>query len=192
MEALQIGVDAVSLGGLYALTALGIGLIFSVMRLGNLAHAEFVTIPAYALFALSGQPAIVAIGAALLVGVVLALVVERVAFRTLRNADGATMLIASFAVSMLLQKLLVFSAGSRIKTFDPLPALSQPVWIGGAEVSALKLVTIAVCALLLLAMTLFLRRTRYGLQMRAGGGRISRCPGSSASGRTPSSRSLSP
>jgi branched-chain amino acid transport system permease protein len=61
MEIAQIVVDALSLGGLYALTALGIGLIFSVMRLANLAHAEFVTIPAYALFALSGQPVIVAV-----------------------------------------------------------------------------------------------------------------------------------
>jgi branched-chain amino acid transport system permease protein len=167
MEIAQIIVDALSLGGLYALTALGIGLIFSVMRLANLAHAEFVTIPAYALFALSGQPVIVAVVAAVAVGVVLAVATERVAFRTLRNADSATMLIASFAVSMLLQKLLVFSAGSRIKTLDPLPILNQPIWIAGAQVSALKLVTIAVCALLLALLTLFLRKTRYGLQMRA-------------------------
>jgi branched-chain amino acid transport system permease protein len=150
MELAQIIVDALSLGGLYALTALGIGLIFSVMRLANLAHAEFVTIPAYALFALSGQPVIVAM-----------------AFRALRNADSATMLIASFAVSMLLQRLLVFSAGSRLKTLDPLPMLSQPVLIFGAQVSELKLVTIGVCALLLVLLTLFLRKTRYGLQMRA-------------------------
>jgi branched-chain amino acid transport system permease protein len=167
MELAQIIVDALSLGGLYALTALGIGLIFSVMRLANLAHAEFVTIPAYALFALSGQPVIVAIAVAIAAGVLLAVVTERVAFRALRNADSATMLIASFAVSMLLQRLLVFSAGSRLKTLDPLPMLSQPVLIFGAQVSELKLVTIGVCAVLLVLLTLFLRKTRYGLQMRA-------------------------
>jgi branched-chain amino acid transport system permease protein len=105
--------------------------------------------------------------AAVVVGIVLAVATERVAFRALRNADSSTMLIASFAVSMLLQKLLVFSAGSRIKTLDPLPMLSRPIWIAGAQVSALKLVTIAVCALLLALLTLFLRKTRYGLQMRA-------------------------
>jgi len=165
MEIAQIIVDALSLGGLYALTALGIGLIFSVMRLANLAHAEFVTIPAYALFALSGQPVIVAVVAAVAVGVVLAVATERVAFRGLRNADSSTMLIASFAVSMLLQKLLVFSAGSRIKTLDPLPMLSRPIWIAGAQVSALKLVTIAVCALLLALLTLFLRKTPGNLNV---------------------------
>ena len=167
MEVAQILVDALSLGGLYALTALGIGLIFSVMRLANLAHAEFITIPAYALFVLSGQPAIAAVGIAVLAAMLLALITERVAFRALRNADPATMLIASFAVSMLLQRLLVFSAGSRIKTLDPLPMLNQPIWIGGAQISALKLVTILVCALLLALLTFFLRKTGYGLQMRA-------------------------
>lgn len=167
MEFVQILVDALSVGGLYALTALGIGLIFSVMRLANFAHAEFVTIPAYALFALSGQPVMVGIVASVLVAVILAIVTERIAFRPLRNADPATMLIASFAVSMLLQKLLVFSMGSRVKTLDPLPMLSRPIWIGSVQVSALKLVTITVCGLLLVLLTLFLRKTRYGLQMRA-------------------------
>jgi branched-chain amino acid transport system permease protein len=167
MEFVQILVDALSVGGLYALTALGIGLIFSVMRLANFAHAEFVTIPTYALFALSGQPVMVGIVAAVLVAIILAIVTERIAFRPLRNADPATMLIASFAVSMLLQKLLVFSVGSRVKTLDPLPMLSGPIWIGSVQVSALKLVTITICGLLLVLLTLFLRKTRYGLQMRA-------------------------
>jgi branched-chain amino acid transport system permease protein len=163
----QILVDALSLGGLYALTALGIGLIFSVMRLANFAHAEFVTIGAYVLFAFSGQPLILAVLAALAAVVALAIVTERVAFRPIRNADPATMLISSFAVSMFLQKLLVFAVGSRVKTLDPLPMLSQPIWLGSVQVSALKLVTIAVCGVLLLALTLFLKRTRFGLQMRA-------------------------
>jgi len=163
----QIVVDALSLGGLYALTALGIGLIFSVMRLANFAHAELVTCAAYALFALSAHPLVIAIAGSVLVAVALAVVTERLAFRTLRSADPTTMMIASFTVSMLIQKILVFSVGSRPKSLDPVPVLSQAVWIGGAQVSLLKLVTIAVCAVLLLALTIFLRRTSFGLQMRA-------------------------
>ncbi|MGV8955437.1 MAG: branched-chain amino acid ABC transporter permease [Cypionkella sp.] len=166
-QLLQILVDACSVGGLYALTALGIGLIFSVMRLGNFAHAEFVTVAAYVLFALSGQPLIMAISASVLVTVALAVLTERVAFRPLRQADPSTMLISSFTVSMLLQKLLVFTLGSRVKTLDPLPMLNQPIWIGSVQISALKLVTILVCAVLVGALTLFLKKTRFGLQMRA-------------------------
>lgn len=165
--AVQVLVDALSLGGLYALTALGIGLIFSVMRLANFAHAEFVTGAAYALFALSGSPAVMAIAAAVLVAVALSVATERVAFRPLRSIDPATMLIASFAVSQFLQNLLVFTVGSRAKPIDPLPWLSAPLVVGGVQIGALKLATIAVCAVLLVALVLFLKRTRYGLQMRA-------------------------
>ncbi len=165
--AIQIAVDAMSLGGLYALTALGIGLIFSVMRLANFAHAELVTCAAYALFALSGQPLVMAFSGAIVVAVALAVVTERIAFRPLRRADPTTMMIASFTVSMLIQKLLVFTLGSRPKSLDPVPMLSQAVSIGPTQVSLLKLVTIAVCAVLLLALTLFLKRTSFGLQMRA-------------------------
>jgi branched-chain amino acid transport system permease protein len=165
--AIQVLVDALSVGGLYALTALGIGLIFGVMRLSNFAHSEFITIAAYVLLALSGLPIALAFVAAILASVALAVLTERFAFRPIRNADPATMLISSFAVSMLLQKLRVFGIGSRPKALDPLPALSEAVSIGGVQLSSLKLVTILVCALALGLLTYFLRRTRYGLQMRA-------------------------
>lgn len=164
---IQIIMDSLSLGGLYALTALGIGIVFSVMRLANFAHAELVTCAAYALFALSGNPTVMAIAGAALVAIVLAVLTERLAFRPLRKADPATMLIASFTVSMLIQKVLIFTFGSRVKPIDPLPALSQPVWIAGAQVSLLKIVTIVICFVLLAALVLFLRRTSIGLQMRA-------------------------
>lgn len=164
---IQIIMDSLSLGGLYALTALGIGIVFSVMRLANFAHAELVTCAAYALFALSGHPTVMAIAGAALVAIVLAVLTEQLAFRPLRKADPATMLIASFTVSMLIQKVLIFTFGSRVKPIDPLPALSQPVWIAGAQVSLLKIVTIVICFVLLAALVLFLRRTSIGLQMRA-------------------------
>ena len=163
----QIVVDALSLGGLYALTALGIGLIFSVMRLANFAHAELVTCAAYALFALSGHPFVMAFASSVVLAMVLAMLTERMAFRPLRAADPTTMMIASFTVSMLIQKLLIFALGSRPKSLDPMPALSAAVSIGPVQISLLKLVTIAICAVLLLALTLFLKRTRFGLQMRA-------------------------
>ncbi len=97
----------------------------------------------------------------------LAVLTERLAFRPLRKADPATMLIASFTVSMLLQKIMVFAFGSRVKSIDLLPVLSQPVWIAGAQISLLKIVTIAICAVLLIALVMFLRSTSVGLQMRA-------------------------
>lgn len=166
-EIIQTTVDALSVGGLYALTALGIGLIFSVMRLGNFAHSEFITVGAYVLFALSGHALIMSISAAVLVAMLLAVLTERIGFRPLRSADPATLLISSFTVSMFLQRLMIFLLGSRPKALDPLPMLNDSIHLGGAQIGTLKLVTILTCAVLLIALTLFLTRTRFGLQMRA-------------------------
>jgi branched-chain amino acid transport system permease protein len=163
----QTLVDAVSVGSLFGLTALGIGLIFGVMRLINFAHGELITFAAYALLALLGLPAPLMILGAIAVAVALALLTERAAFRPLRNADPTTLLISSFAVSFFLQKLLILLVGSRLKGLDFLPALGRQVDVGGVRLQLLQLVIIVVSVVLLVALTWFLRATRLGLHMRA-------------------------
>jgi branched-chain amino acid transport system permease protein len=163
----QIVVDAVSVGSLYALTALGIGLIFGVMRLINFAHGELITLAAYTLLALYGMPVPVMIFGAVAVAVLLALLTERVAFRPLRSADPTTLLIASFAVSFFLQKLLILVVGSRLKGLDFLPVLGRQTELFGVRLQLLQIVTIVVGIVLLVALTWFLKATRLGLHMRA-------------------------
>jgi branched-chain amino acid transport system permease protein len=168
MESLiQTLVDAVSVGSLYALTALGIGLIFGVMRLINFAHGELITVSAYALLALFGLPLPLMLFGGLAAAVVLALITERAAFRPLRNADPTTLLISSFAVSFFLQKLLILAVGSRLKGLNLLPELNRQAAFFGVRLQMLQLVTILVSALLLAGLTWFLKSTRLGLQMRA-------------------------
>ncbi|HET7714767.1 MAG TPA: branched-chain amino acid ABC transporter permease [Bauldia sp.] len=164
---IQTLVDAVSVGGLYALTALGIGLIFGVMRLINFAHGELVMATGYTLLALFGMPLPVMLMGGLATAVLLALATERVAFRPLRGADPATLLISSFAVSFFLQKTLILFVDSRPKGIDFLPLLGRQIEIAGVRLQALQLVVIAVSAILLVGLTWFLRTTRFGLQMRA-------------------------
>jgi branched-chain amino acid transport system permease protein len=163
----QILVDVISVGGLYALTALGIGLIFGVMRLINFAHGELIMIAGYGLLLFLGQPVWLAVPAALVAALALALIIERAAFRPLRDADPATLLIASFAVSFFLQKTMILFVGSRPKGVDFLPALGQQIAIGGVRLQLLQLVTIIVSAVLLAGLTWFLKATRLGLEMRA-------------------------
>jgi branched-chain amino acid transport system permease protein len=163
----QILVDAVSVGSLYALTALGIGLIFGVMRLINFAHGELITLAAYALLGLSGMPVPVMIFGAIAVAVLMALITERAAFRPLRNADPTTLLISSFAVSFFLQKLLILVVGSRLKGLNFLPELARQTELFGIRLQLLQIVTIVVGVVLLVALTWFLRATRLGLHMRA-------------------------
>ena len=164
----QTLVDAVSVGGLYALTALGIGLIFGVMRLINFAHGELITIAGYTLLALFGLPVPVMLLGAIVVAVLLALVTERAAFRPLRSADPATLLISSFAVSFFLQKTLILVVGSRPKghRLSSRRSAGRSSW-SGSGCKLLQIVTIVVSAVLLVALTWFLRSTRFGLQMRA-------------------------
>jgi branched-chain amino acid transport system permease protein len=163
----QTLVDAVSVGSLYALTALGIGLIFGVMRLINFAHGELITVSAYALLALVGVPVPLMLFGAIAAALVLALLTERVAFRPLRSADPTTLLISSFAVSFLLQKMLILVVGSRLKGLNFLPDLDRAVLLLGVRLQLLQMVTIAVSAGLLAGLTWFLKATRVGLQMRA-------------------------
>ena len=117
MEYLQHAIDAFSLGSLYALIALGITLIFGIMRLINFAHGELIMAGLYAIYLLGGQttapPWYTLIPVAVATGAVLALLMERVAFRPIRGASSATLLVTSFAVSYLLQNVALLAFGSQ-------------------------------------------------------------------------------
>jgi branched-chain amino acid transport system permease protein len=160
-------VDAVSVGSLYALTALGIGLIFGVMRLINFAHSELIMLTGYTLLLFASEPAVVAIIGGLVVAVAAALLTERIAFRPLRGADPTTLLIASFAVSFFIQKTMALTVGSKTKGVDFLPSLGNQIVVAGIRLQLLKMVTIFVTVVLLVALSWFLKYTRYGREMRA-------------------------
>jgi branched-chain amino acid transport system permease protein len=166
-DVLQHVVDALSLGSLYALLALGIALIFGIMRLLNFAHGELITVMGYGLWLLRDLPFVPQVLGALAITVVVGLVVERVAFRPLRGADGAVLLVSSFAVSFLLQSVLLVAFGARAKGVE-LPAfLSDNVEIGDLRVPVLSIVTVATTAVLLTLLGLFMGRTPLGIRMRA-------------------------
>lgn len=167
MLTLQIIIDALSAGGMFALMALGIGLIFGIMRLINMAHGEFVMIGGYMLFFLVGRPELLMVFIAIAVVIGLALSTERLVFRQLRQVNPATLLVASFTVSFFLQHVMIMAVGSRQKTLNFAYALTEHVAIGGLRVPKLQIVTVIVTFVLLLGLGLFLRRTRFGMQMRA-------------------------
>jgi branched-chain amino acid transport system permease protein len=164
---LQNAMDAISLGAIYALASLGIGLIFSIMRLINFAHGELIMVGGFSIFALSGQPLLVILVSAVIVVMLLALGMERVAFRPLRNASPSTLLISSFAMSYFVQHVVLLIFGSRAIGVPFLPELSRSIEFGGLRLPLLQLVTIVVTLVLLAALVILFRFTRIGLQMRA-------------------------
>jgi len=162
----QVALDGVSLGGLYALVTLGIALVFGVMRLINFAHGQLIMAGAYTAFLLNGRPDALVVVATLLVVTGLALLIERVAYRPIRTASPTTLLVTSFALSYLLQNVAVLIFGLP-KSVTILPALEQPVTIGGIRTSGLDLAVIGSTVILLIGLSAFLNNTRLGVQMRA-------------------------
>jgi branched-chain amino acid transport system permease protein len=160
-------IDATTYGSLFALYALGIALIFGIMGLINFAHGELIMVGGYTIVLLAHPPWPVVILATIAVAIVFALAMERVAFRPLRGASPPTLLIASFAVSYGLQNLAILIEGSAAKGVSVSTWLSESFQIGSVSIPKLDVVTVAVTAVLLVSLGLFLQRTRIGVQMRA-------------------------
>jgi branched-chain amino acid transport system permease protein len=161
--------DAIALGALYGLVAVGIGLVFGVLRIVNFAYGELITLGAYILAFTYGWPRVVQI--LLCVGAVvsLALAQEFVAFRPLRRAgaSAAAMLVATFAISFLLQAIFLIAFGSRGQIVGVLPRLNSAFTVAGVDIRWILPVTTAVGVVLLLATAALLNGTSVGLHIRA-------------------------
>ncbi|MBY0466173.1 MAG: branched-chain amino acid ABC transporter permease [Burkholderiales bacterium] len=174
---LQYLFDALSLGSLYALGALGIALIFGVMRLVNFAHGDVMTFAIFVLIAPTTEAmAPLWVGAwstplvvltVLAVGAGVSMLSEWVMFRHLRHAAPATTMMASFALGFVLQNSLLVLHSSRPKAVNLWPELSLPVDVLGARVPALQLLMVGSTLVLLLGLAWMLKHSRVGLEMRA-------------------------
>jgi branched-chain amino acid transport system permease protein len=166
---LQVQVDAIGLGAIFALMAVGIGLVFGVMRLVNFAYGQLVMAGAFALAFASDRDWPVGVGIALCFAVVLALslAMERVVFRPLRMQSAAVMLIATFAVAFLLQSIALLWFGPLGKTATSLVQLNRPISVGSVDIRKITIVAIVTAAVCLLLLVALLNRTSIGLHMRA-------------------------
>ena len=163
----QTAIDAISVGSLYALFSLGVALIFGIMGLMNFAHGELIMVGAYVLVVADGLPLPALIALCVFVVITLALLLERVAFRPVRGASPATLLVTSFAVSFLLQNVTIQVFGSVPRVTNLSTSLSESFNVGGLSIPRLNVITVGVTAVLLTALVLFLSRTTMGVQMRA-------------------------
>lgn len=166
---LQQALNALALGGTYALLGLGLAVVFSVLGLINFAHGELMTLTGYGIFyaLLAGLPFPIALLIGVLIATVAAVLMERIAFRPVRNASGTTMLLTSFAVSTILHILFQNLISARPKAIAVPESLTGAITLGGMQIGLIQLLSILITALSLLALTLFLRRSLLGIAMRA-------------------------
>jgi branched-chain amino acid transport system permease protein len=161
--------DALALGAVYALMAVGIGLVFGVLRLVNFAYGQLIMAGAYAL-AFASQwnwPGWAGILLCFAVVLALSLAMDRLVFRPLRTQSPAVMLVATFAVAFLLQSIALLWFGPLGKIASSLAPLNRPWSVSGVDVRKIAVVAVVVAALCLVALQLLLVRTTVGLQMRA-------------------------
>lgn len=159
--------DAISLGGLYSLAALGLGLVFGVMRLVNFAHAELITIAAYTLVLTAQFPLAVSLIFTVLVTVFVALLMEFSVYRRLRGVNPAIMLIASFGLSTVLQRVYELMFGALPRSAVVAPFLRGDLKIAGLSITISSIITIVLTIVILLAMGYLIEKTSLGLQLRA-------------------------
>lgn len=170
METLiQQCVNALSLGGTYALLALGLAVVFSVLGMINFAHGEILTIAGYTVFfsIINAVPPILIIPLALLVAMAAAALMERIAFRPLRGASPTSLLITSFAVSGILQMLFQNFISARPRPV-PIPAeLTGAFTVGPFHIGVIQSLSIFATFSMVGLLTLFLKRTMLGIAIRA-------------------------
>ncbi|MEW6633683.1 MAG: branched-chain amino acid ABC transporter permease [Pseudomonadota bacterium] len=168
-ELIQHLADVIALGSIYALVALGLAIVFSVLRLINFAHGELLTLAAYGMVWTTGAdwPWWLAIAASVGLALAGALVLERVSFRPVRNAEPTTLLLTSFAVSLILQNLFLMIAGPRPLAILYAPWAMNSFDISGLHLQWIQIVTTTVTVLCLAALHLTLNRTLLGIGLRA-------------------------
>ena len=161
--------DGFLLGAIYALMAVGIGLVFGVLRLVNFAYGQLVMAGAYTLAFTSQADWPTWVGIVTCFGVVIALstLMDRLVFRPLRTQSPAVMLVTTFAVAFLLQSIALLWFGALGKIATSVAFLNRPWTISGVDIRKISIVAIAVAACTLVALVLLLNRTDVGLHMRA-------------------------
>jgi branched-chain amino acid transport system permease protein len=169
-ESLQFLINALSLGGLYALMALGLALVYSILQLANFAYGELVMVGGYTLLVVGRVkplPWLIVAVISIVMAIITSLLLERVAFRPVRHASPNTMLITSFAVSTLLQNAALLLISPRTRAVRIPSFFIENIKLGGLLISKSNLLSLVVSLATLGLLTLFLRRTILGSALRA-------------------------
>ena len=169
MDFLSNLISGLSLGSIYALIALGYTMVYGIAKMLNFAHGDIIMVGAFTIIvsiSTCGLPVWVALILSVVMCTVLGVVTERVAYKPLRKSEPLTVLITAIGVSYLLQNLALLIFGSSQKSFPSIFDISS-VHIGDLSMSGESVVTLAVTIIIMIALSLFINKTRAGKAMRA-------------------------
>lgn len=158
----------ISVGGQYALIAIGYTMVYGILRLINFAHGDvFMVAGLVMVYASASLPMFVSIPIVIIATVLLGVLIEKVAYRPLRSAPRMSVMISAIGVSYLLQNCALYFTGGLPKVYPSIPFLSKSITIFGATTKMVTVITPILTILLVIALVTFINKTKLGMAMRA-------------------------
>ena len=164
---MSILLDGLSLGAIYALIALGYTMVYGIAKMLNFAHGDIIMVGAYAILStltMTGNP-YVAVIAAIVVCTLVGILVEKLAYKPLRGASPLAVLITAIGVSFFLQSIAQLTYGAKSRPVS-LPSFGN-ITISGVQISVATVLTLVIGAIIMAALTFFVKKTRIGRAMQA-------------------------
>ena len=160
--------SGISLGGQYALIAIGYTMVYGILRLINFAHGDVFMVAGLLMVYMSTVlPVYVSIPLMIVLTVLLGFVIERAAYKPLRSAPRMSVMISAIGVSYLLQNLALYATGGQPKTYTSIPWISNTIHIFGVPTRVVTVVTPILVIILVVLLTLLINHTKIGIAMRA-------------------------
>ncbi|NLV85882.1 MAG: branched-chain amino acid ABC transporter permease [Clostridiales bacterium] len=158
----------ISVGGQYALIAIGYTMVYGILRLINFAHGDiFMCAGLIMIYLVTALPLGISIIAVIVLTVLLGYLVERVAYRPLRTAPRMSVMISAIGVSYLLQNLALYITGGLSKPYPAIPWISDVITVFGATTKRVTVITPILTLVLVVGLVLLIRYTKIGMAMRA-------------------------
>ncbi len=170
MEFLSNVINGISLGSIYAIIALGYTMVYGIAKMLNFAHGDVIMVGAYVCFFMTSRynmPAVVGVLLSMFVCTVLGIVIERLAYKPLRQATSLAVLITAIGMSYFLQNAAQLLWTSNPKVFKSVVGSGSIEIAEGLHISHVTVVTILVCVVIMIGLTVFTGKSKMGKAMRA-------------------------
>ncbi len=164
---ISVLLSGISVGGQYALIAIGYTMVYGILRLINFAHGDvFMVAGLMGIYFSATMPLYIALPLVLVMTVVLGFVIERLAYKPLRSAPRMSVMISAIGVSYLLQNTATYITGGQPMTYPAIPGLTNTITIAGTPTKWVVLLTPVLVVVLVIALTQLINHTKIGMAMR--------------------------